>query len=101
MDHPTTTAAALAIAALLAVVAARYYRRSRQLQRQIAVLEDESYLQGETLNETQQRLDKSLQCVNLLQQANQLMASTPRPVSIMRFNGTDYACYNVKAYYRN
>lgn len=96
MDHPTTTAAALAIAALLAAVAARYYRRSHALQRQIAVLEGETYLTLQSLNEVMDQRDASLRALNEV-----LLANSQRSVSIMRFNGTDYACYNVKAYYRN
>jgi hypothetical protein len=96
MDHPTTTAAALAIAALLAVVAARYYRRSRALQRQIDILQGEMHLQHQTLTQAESARDASLRALNEV-----LLANSQRPVSIMRFNGVDYARYNVKAYYRN
>lgn len=96
MDHPTTTAAALAIAALLAVVAARYYRRSRALQRQIAILEGDMQFLRTTVTQTEAARDASLRALNEV-----LLANTQRPVTIMRLNGTDYARYNVKAYYRN
>lgn len=101
MDHPTTTSAALAIAALLALVAHRYYRRSRQLARQIEMLDGEIHMQRQTLTQTQAARDSALRCVNLLQQANELLANEQRPVTIMRFNGVDYVSYHVKATYRN
>lgn len=96
MDHPTTTAAALAIAAILAAVAARYHRRNRQLERQIAELEGDLHLQRQSLNQTEAARDASLRALNEV-----LLANSKRTVSIMRFSGVDYACYNVKAYYRN
>ena len=96
MDHPTTTAAALAIAAILAAVAARYYRRSRELQRQIAILEGDMHFLRTTVTQTEAARDASMRALNEV-----LLANSQRPVSIMRFNGTDYARYNVKAYYRN
>lgn len=96
MDHPTTTAAALAIAALLAVVAARYYRRSRELERTIAELQGDMHFMRTTITQTEAARDASLRALNEV-----LLANTQRPVSIMRFNGVDYARYNVKAYYRN
>lgn len=99
MDHPTTTAAALAIAALLAIVAARYYRRSRQLQRTITELQGDMHFMRQTITQTEAARDASLRALNEV-----LLANTQRPqrsVSIMRFNGVDYACYNVKAYYPN
>lgn len=96
MDHPTTTAAALAIAALLAVVAARYYRRSRELQRQIDILQGEMHLQHQTLTHTEAARDASLRALNEV-----LLANRQRPVSIMRFSGQDCVKYNIKAYYRN
>lgn len=96
MDHPTTTAAALAIAALLATVAARYYRRSRELERRIAEMRGDMHFMRTTITQTEAARDASLRALN-----EALLANQHRPVSIMRFNGTDYACYNVKAYYRN
>ena len=96
MHHPTTTAAALAIAAILAAVAARYYRRSRELERQIDVLEGDAHFLRTTITQTEAARDASLRALNEV-----LLANTHRSVSIMRFNGTDYACYHVKAYYFN
>lgn len=96
MDHPTTTAAALSIAALLAIVAARYYRQSRELQRTIADMQGDMHFMRQTITQTQAARDASLRALNEV-----LLANQQRPVSIMRFNGTDYACYHVKAYYRN
>ena len=60
MDHPTTTAAALAIAALLAVVAARYYRRSRELERHIAEMRGDMHMNGVTIRKDVAPLGKSI-----------------------------------------
>ena len=96
MDHPTTTAAALAIAALLAVVAGRYYRQSRELQRTIADMQGDMHFMRQTITQTEAARDASLRALNEV-----LLANTQRPVTIMRFNGQDYAKYHVKATYRN
>ena len=85
-----------AIAALLAVVAARYYRRSRDLERKIAEMRGDMRFMRTTIKQTPAHRDASLRALNEV-----LLANSQRSVSIMRFNGTDYACYNVKAYYRN
>lgn len=96
MDHPTATAAALAIAALLAVVAARYYRHNRELQRQINELQGDMHFLRTTITQTEAARDASLRALNEI-----LLANTQRPVTIMRFNGQDCVKYNVKATYRN
>lgn len=96
MDHPTTTAAALAIAAILAAVAARYCRRSRELERTIAEMRGDMHFMRTTITQTEAARDASLRALN-----EALLANSQRSVSIMRFNGTDYACYNVKTYHCN
>lgn len=91
--YPTTTAAGLAIAVLLAVVAVRYYRRSRELERQIEVLQGDMHFLRTTLKETEARREAAMRALNQV-----LDGRAKRPhVSIMRFNGEDYASYKVRA----
>lgn len=92
IDNTSTTVAAMCVAALLAAVALRYYRRSRQLERQLADLRGDVYLVKAAADVSEQRRLAALRALNEALLANTRMQ---KPLVIMRFNGVDYGEYTV------